>query len=245
MRPLRSILPEGSWNSGLHSTTLLLWLALSPFVTSAQSFRMPNDGMAGTLKQGVTVAIARQPVQRNSIIAFKASNDAGMQVNVARAVGMPGDTIQVRRGVVYVNGRIVSAPPKSQLSYTVTLAEGLDATALSNYEVAPASKTAPANSYTVYLSKQQRIQLEDSELAEAVEPNFLPVHQHDPASYQSTPANGWNRDYYGPVIVPRAGAPGVPEDYYFVLGDNRHKATDSRVFGPLAASAVLGVVAEQ
>ena len=161
---LRTFFSKCYGRSGPPTAALLLWLLGCPLPGNAQSFRMPNNGMEGTVKQGATLNISKQPVQRNSIIAFKLSHGAGIQVNVARAIGMPGDTVQVRRGVVYVNGRIVPAPPKSQLSYTVTLAQGLDATALSNYEVAPTSNAAPANSYTVYLSKQERIQLEDSEL---------------------------------------------------------------------------------
>lgn len=44
----------------------------------------------------------------------------------------------------------------------------------------------------------------------------------------------WNADHFGPVRV--------PEGAYFVLGDNRHNAMDSRFIGFVRADEVLGTV---
>lgn len=38
------------------------------------------------------------------------------------------------------------------------------------------------------------------------------------------------------------GAEIIPEDYYFVLGDNRPYATDSRFYGSIAKKNVIGIV---
>lgn len=44
----------------------------------------------------------------------------------------------------------------------------------------------------------------------------------------------WTMDNFGPVTVP----PG----HYFVLGDNRHGAADSRFRGFIARDSLVGVV---
>jgi len=36
----------------------------------------------------------------------------------------------------------------------------------------------------------------------------------------------------------------IPPQHYFLLGDNRNRSSDSRIWGPLAASSITGKVSE-
>ena len=45
-----------------------------------------------------------------------------------------------------------------------------------------------------------------------------------------------------PDISPMGQSVVVPRDCYFVLGDNRSRSLDSRVFGPIRRDSILGVI---
>ncbi len=51
----------------------------------------------------------------------------------------------------------------------------------------------------------------------------------------------WTEDFDLTEILP-AGITQIPEGYYFVLGDNRPYATDSRIFGLVSQDDIVGKV---
>ncbi len=53
--------------------------------------------------------------------------------------------------------------------------------------------------------------------------------------YAATPTGLMDRMPLGKATV-------IPRDFYFVLGDNRARSVDSRAFGPVPRSSILGVI---
>ncbi|TKJ40399.1 signal peptidase I [candidate division LCP-89 bacterium B3_LCP] len=117
----------------------------------------------------------REP-KRGDIIVFKYPKDPS-QNYIKRCVGLPGDTIEIRNKILFVNGKTSKDPEEAK--YT-------------DWRLIPQDM------------KQREI----------------------------VPYGAGNRDNYGPIIV--------PDEHYFMMGDNRDNSSDSRYWGFLSHDLILG-----
>lgn len=150
-----------------------------------ESVLIPSASMEPTLMQGdyvLTTPLSGVNVSRNRIIMFRWPDEKSNRY-VARAVGLPGDTLSMRNGKLFLNGHDTPEP----FAYD---------------DGAKLESTYPAFAW-------QKNFLSDSVNSGA----YLPT-----------------RTTWGPVIVPRHA--------FFVLGDNRNNALDSRYRGFVAESDV-------
>ncbi|MFP5287326.1 MAG: signal peptidase I [Thermoanaerobaculia bacterium] len=89
-----------------------------------QTFYLPSGSMEDTLLIGDHLFVNRfiygpaatelerqllplREVERGDIVIFRSKTDKGMDI-VKRAIGVPGDTVQIERGDLYLNGKDVA-----------------------------------------------------------------------------------------------------------------------------------------
>lgn len=168
----------------------LALLALALFLTIhsvAQAYNVPTGSMedtiligdylwAGKFVYGAPIPFThlhlpglRDP-RPNDIVVFKFPGDNKTDY-VKRCVGVPGDTIEVRSGVLFVNGD------------------------------------------------------------EFVDPRHVKHAYRPPELKPSQFRHRRGRDDYGPFVV--------PQDNYFMMGDNRDNSYDSRSFGPVPRDLIV------
>lgn len=154
---------------------IVLALLIQAFVV--KPYKIPSASMSPTLEVGDRVLVnrlayhLRQP-HRGDIIVF---NSPTLHMTlIKRIIGLPGDTISLHDGLVYINGKRLNEPYLRQAngSYTPTV---------------PAVTSGPPQPWSL------------------------------------------DRPYT------------VPAGQYFVMGDNRTDSDDSRYWGPVSRSDLIGV----
>ncbi len=216
---------------------------------------------------------------------------AGKEDNyVKRCVALPGDTLHVKDGRVYVNGEAQPYFKGVRNTYTVvTDGQGINQLILDKYGISSAEVYFDA-ALPGYTSLPM-----NAETAEelATLHNVVSVQQNIdvfPADYPDSPlmlfpfqisdAYPWTRDNYGPLWIPAKGSrvaltlTNLPlyrriieayekhtlevkgdeiridgqvtteytfaQDYYFMMGDNRHNSLDSRYWGFVPEDRIVG-----
>ena len=123
---------------------------------------------------------------------------------VKRCVGLPGQTLQIKNRIVYLNGKANKEPDNVQYSYYVKLkgqmpTELMDELGISNEDM------ASLNQYS-YLPLTQKAAKKLAARKDIVADIRLNTDAQTGDLYPLNAYTGWTRDNYGPVWIPKKGA---------------------------------------
>ena len=203
---------------------------------------------------------------------------------VKRCVGIPGDSLQIKDGIIYINGKLLALPERAKPQYSYKIA--LDGKTPIDFEylfkdmnvtdgagfTSELRDTLFASALTTEsverLKNVPGITAVTREIAKGVENGIFPH------------INKWNRDNFGPIYIPKAGKTvelnfvtlpfyshiiteyeknklevkgsdffinGIKtksytfkQDYFWMMGDNRHNSEDSRYWGYVPENHIVG-----
>ena len=121
---------------------------------------------------------------------------------VKRCVGLPGQTLQIKNHIIYLDGKANKEPDNVQYTYKVKLRERLDDDVMKDLGITMEDLTSLNTTGYMPLTKFAVAELKRRELVESIELNT------DASDLDIYPLNGnlhWTRDNYGPIWIPAKG----------------------------------------
>ncbi|MDT8416479.1 MAG: signal peptidase I [Lutibacter sp.] len=200
---------------------------------------------------------------------------------VKRCVGIPGDSLEIREGYIYINGERTVLPDRALPQYmhkVETEGQQISPAILKRYNVTEGQPLG--DDYLLNLTDENAGKLKSNPLVKRVTKLLSPKGEYNASVFPHNSQYPWSIDNYGPIYIPEAGktvelnAKSLPfykriievyennnlttngdeifingkltttytfkQDYYWMMGDNRHNSEDARYWGYVPFDHVVG-----
>ncbi|KJD33730.1 signal peptidase I [Tamlana sedimentorum] len=245
-----------------------------------------------------------EKIERNDIVVFNQPADTLLDMNnfhpdrnyykpidkktnlVKRCVGVAGDTLEVRDGFVYINGKKNELPDRAHLQFSYFVqpktSQFNPKYLKDRYDITDGFGIIN-NQNTYYfsaISDEALAKFKNNPNVVSITPNIKEKGERDPSIFPHDPNYNWNIDQFGPLYIPEEGksiaitVDNLPlykraiteyegntlsvngnqilingevansytfkQNYYWMMGDNRHNSIDARAWGFVPFSHVVG-----
>jgi signal peptidase I len=199
-------------------THMLVWYK-SPTTANYPTFKIKETFIASRLVSP----------KRFSMICFKWNDSLqGKHTRVYRLCGIEGDKVEIRNGDLFVNG--IYADSNFSVAHNYVIKP-------QHLEKIKEFEAIEENEFTNFSTPDSIILTitDKTVIDHSLPAKRVVLSKTYPDSYIAKKFSAdWNQDNFGPIVVPK--------DCYFVLGDNRHSAADSRYDGFIPKSNFVATV---
>jgi signal peptidase I len=169
--------------------------------------QIPTPSMNPTLQIGDQIAYREtKSIDRGDIVTFWWPNDV-KTMYIMRCVGLPGDSIAIKSGKVFVN-RIPRKEGSLKMEYMVTTMAGdINLKALKKIGLGPDDfATYGFDRYGFHLTPEEAASLKSMPWVKEIEMNLIKEQQSFNYYQYTAPAKmNWTADFFGPLYLPKKG----------------------------------------
>jgi signal peptidase I len=201
---------------------------------------------------------------------------------VKRCVGIPGDSLEIKDGYIFINGERTQLPDRAKPQYfhNVTVLNGFNPNSLITRYGSTEFSPMQNGTIIVNLTDKNAQKLKNNPYVKSVIKDLSPKGNFDQTVFPHNEQYKWSKDNYGPIYIPEEGktvelnAKSLPfykriievyennnltingdeifingklatsytfkQNYYWMMGDNRHNSEDARYWGYVPFDHVVG-----
>ena len=220
-------------------TALILVVIIQRFYIG--NFKIPTGSMIPTIQVGDRVfadmvSYKFTGPKRNSIIVFKEPIENKV-LYTKRAMGLPGETVKIQDGTLYINGEATNFRQYSNLGIGDN--EWRIPKKGDKLEIIPAGNYNKARNYTaIDIEKIQKELKYNSASVYEIMPNLKFVVNGEETGLILDFIH--DKDVVAKLMVGETVQVTLDDDYYLALGDNTDNSFDSRYWGFVKGSRIRG-----
>lgn len=179
-------------------------------------YTVSHTSMNNTLKQGDKVLILKSlyNIKRHDILVFNYNDE----VYIKRCIGLPSEKIKIKAGCVYVNGSAIKEVP----TIIKNTEEEFDSFSISQIHNRFEQNWNLLN-FGIYIIPQKEMKIECTNSNKSIYGNLINWNQYN-------------------IINTEKKYCTFNENCFFLIGDNRPQSNDSRYFGAIRESDIIGKV---
>ncbi len=150
-------------------------------------------------------------IKNNDVVVFNYPMEDFRPVDkqdnyIKRCVGIAGDTLEIRDRMVFINGKALDQPERSQYKYHVkTDGSGFNPKTLEKLDITEGGAISAEGDFLLNLTKENADKVKSFANVQFIEPYNAPAHYYTEEIFPFTKHYPWNLDNYGPIIIPKKG----------------------------------------
>jgi len=150
-------------------------------------------------------------IKNNDVVVFNYPMEDFRPVDkqdnyIKRCVGIAGDTLEIRNRVVYINGKAIDQPERSQFKYHVkTDGSGFNPKTLEKLDITEGGAISAEGDFLLNLTEENAGKVKAFANVQFIESYNAPKNYFTEEIFPFTKHYPWNLDNYGPIILPKKG----------------------------------------